>query len=480
VELLELLNDLASKGITLSLEGENLSCYAQKGTLTKELSERIALNKQNIINRLRGAGEVHSSPASEDAHKSPTRPGMNVQAQASHVPWTSPFVDLPAQAVLDPAIRPAAAANGGADFTVGKAIFLTGATGFVGAYLLHDLITVAGACVYCLVRGRSKSEGAKRIKDNLLKYKLWHDDLGPSIVAVPGDLAQPLLGVGEQMFDELCSTIDAVYHNGAVVNFVRPYSYLKAANVGGTEQVIRLACQTKTKPLHYVSTIGVYPPTTAHSTPILESDSPTNWQGLIEGYRQSKWVAEKMVTIAADRGLPVRIYRPGFVAGDSTAGIWNTDDFVPRLIKGCIQLGSVPENDATIEMAPVDYVSKAIVLLSRKRELPSSTFHVVSPNYVPTRDLEPIFAALGHRMKLLSYADWRTALLEDAKTSTKNALYPLLTMFTDTSPLEQVQAFDCRCTLEGLRGTGLVCPEFNTELMATYLTYFKNSGFLDS
>jgi thioester reductase-like protein len=307
---------------------------------------------------------------------------------------------------------------------------------------------------------------------------LWGDEVASRIVAVPGDLARPLLGIGAQAFDALCKVIDVIYHNGALVNFILPYANLKDPNVRGTEEVIRLACSVKRKPLHFISTIGVFPPATDANAKVLESDPVSNWQGLVEGYRQSKWVAEKIVKIAAARGLPVRIYRPGFVTGDSTTGVWNTDDLLPRLIKGCIQLGIIPESNAMIEMVPVDYVSKTIVHLSRQQELRSNVFHVVSPTYIPAKELGDIVRSLGFKMKLVPYLDWRNALLEDAKTSTKNALFPLLTMFTEASPLEQVQAFDCRETLEGLRGTQLVCPEISTNLMATYLAYFERSGFL--
>src|SRR5260370_380257 len=96
------------------------------------------------------------------------------------------------------------------------------------------------------------------------------------------------------------------------------------------------------------------------------------------------------------------------------------------------------------------------------------------PDYQSSR----IGGSLGYKMTMGPYGDWRDAVFEDAKNSSKNALYPLLTMFTDALPFEQAPTFDCRQTLEGLRGTQIICPEINTDLMATYLTYFKSSGFL--
>src|SRR5579872_823998 len=321
-EVLELLQLLARKGVKLSVEGDDLNCYAQKGALTEELRERIFRNKSQIIDALKVHRNFQSAVSHPEEHSKP----QTGKREKSNAYFVVP-VDLDAEAVLDAAIQPSASENC-VDFTSARTIFLTGSTGFLGAYLLHDLLVATDACVYCLIRCRSEKDGSERIKKNLLKYGLWSDDFPSRIVPVPGDLSRPFLGVGEEVFDTLCNVIDAVYHSGAVVNFVYPYNNLKDSNVRGTQEVIRLACCIRRKPLNFVSTVGIFPPATDRNARVLESDPPpSNWQQLTIGYRQSKWVAEKIVTIAADRGLPVRIYRPGIVTGDSATGIWNTDDF---------------------------------------------------------------------------------------------------------------------------------------------------------
>jgi len=449
-----LLHELADKGIKLSVAGDNLNCYAPKGTLTQEIRESIQRNKPGIVNLLRD--RTGDQPAVE--------PSFNFQGEA----------------VLDPSIRPMQGFGRVEAHDDAKRILLTGASGFLGAYLLRDLILETGAQVYCLIRCRGESEGNERIKSNLLKYGLWSDEFASHIVSVPGDLSRPLLDLGEEKFATFSTEIDVIYHSGALVNFLYPYTRLRDSNVRGTEEVIRLACQARPKPLHYISTVGVFPPTKDRDIRVLESDPLGDGQGLVDGYRQSKWVAEKLVKIAGDCGLPIRIYRPGLVAGDSITGLWNTDDFLPRMIKGCIQLGRAPERDAVIDVVPVDYVSKAIVHLSRKPELPSIVFNLVNPHHISASEMGRLIDSLGYKTPVVSYPEWRNALLEDAKSSSKNALYPLLKMFSEEPPPDLVPLFDCRHTLEGLRGTRLVCPEINVDLMATYLGYFKASGFLDS
>lgn len=465
---MQVLNNLASMGVKLSVEGDDLRCYAPKGSLTKEVRDSIVRNKPKIVDRLRDYIEFQAGLA---------RP--NARMEKKRAPVMEPPPDLEAEAVLDPGIQPSEAIGCDVDLAAAKAVLLTGASGFLGAYLLHDLMTASEALVYCLVRCRSEEDGARRIRENLLKYRLWNEDFASRIVPVPGDLALPLLGVGEETFDRLCGMIDIVFHNGATVNFVYSYGSLKDSNVRGTEEVIRLACRTKQKPLHFISTIGVFPQATGPGARVLETDPSGDWRALIGGYPQSKWVAERLVTIAAGRGLPVRIYRPGFVTGDSTTGIWSTDDFLARMIKGCIQLGCAPDMESKIEMIPVDYVSRAMIHLAGRREPQPGVFHIVAPRYISVGELFRIICSLGFKMTLLPYAEWRKALFEDAKTSSKNALYPLLTAFTEGPP-QEMSVFDNTHTLEGLKGTHLVCPETDAKLMAVYLTYFKNRGFLDA
>jgi thioester reductase-like protein len=476
-EVLELLADLASKGVKLCVEGDDLGCYAPKGHLTREVRASIAQHKPKIIHRLKDYMDFRAELTSIHLGTNARIGGSGNEGK--HVAQKHIPLNLVAEAVLDTDIQPPAGTKEDSGLDAAEAVFLTGGSGFLGAYLLYDLLTTTKARMHCLVRCRSKEDGDQRIKNNLLKYGLWNEDFASRVEPVPGDLALPLLGIETEIYDRLCNTIDIVYHNGAVVNFIYSYASLKDSNVGGTREVIRLACRAKRKPLHFISTIGVFPPATKRDSTVLESDHPGNWQSLIGGYPQTKWVAERLVTIAADRGLPVRIYRPGFVTGDSKSGIWNTDDFLARMIKGCIQLGSAPDLDAGIEMAPVDYVSKAIIHLSRQQTLQSNTFHIVGSRHIPAGDLFRIINSLGYTIKLLPYSDWRKALFDDAKKSTANALFPLLTGFAAGTPWEMPR-FDCRHALEQLKGTQILCPDINETLVAAYLGYFKSTGFLDA
>jgi myxalamid-type nonribosomal peptide synthetase MxaA len=394
---------------------------------------------------------------------------------------------LRADAVLSPEIVPATTP----EFVARPAnILLTGATGFLGAYLLDELLKQTGARVFCLVRSANVEEGRRRIEESLRRYSLWDEALGKRIVPVAGDLAKPLLGLPPAEFQSLSHTIDVIYHNGAAVNFVFPYSTLKAANVSGTQEVLRLACADRAKPLNYVSTLAVFPVSgEAADREVLEGNCPDSPEGLRGGYARSKWVAEQLVWGARARGLPVSIFRPGLISGHSRSGLSNPDDFIHRMVKGCIELGSVPDVDAHVEMAPVDYVSRAIVYLSGKRDLQGRVFHLANPRPAHWRDLVGAVVAAGYELRRVSFDEWQARLLGLGSRLAENTLFPFLPFFSEAAAGAasytghevsglRVPRYDCRNALDGLEGSRIACPPVDSKLFGVYLSHFVESGVL--
>ncbi|MFM6306724.1 MAG: SDR family oxidoreductase, partial [Dolichospermum sp.] len=147
------------------------------------------------------------------------------------------------------------------------------ATGFLGAYLLSELLHKTTADIYCLTRCINREDGKNRLQKDLEFYLLWEETFSDRIIPVVGDLSQPLLGLSEEDFKKLAKTIDIIYHNGAYVNSARPYSSLKPANVLGTQEVIRLASILQTKPIHFTSTLGFFfNDTNLENKKIIETD----------------------------------------------------------------------------------------------------------------------------------------------------------------------------------------------------------------
>jgi amino acid adenylation domain-containing protein/thioester reductase-like protein len=368
-----------------------------------------------------------------------------------------------------------------------KTIFITGATGFLGSYLLHDLLQATSAQIYCLVRATDMQEAKKRLRHTLEQYQLWQDSFHVRLVPVLGDLSQPRFGLSPAEFEHLATCVDVIYHNGANVNFIYSYSMLKAANVLSTQEVLRLACQIKPKAVHYISTVSVFPiwKDIYDEADLLRlddlNDEDLNPQN---GYSLSKWVAEKLITEAHERGLPTRIYRPSYIGGDSKTGLGNLADFQTRELKGCLQEEIYPNFGEYFEnLVPVDYVSQAIVHLSCQPLLHDRIFHITNPiNHF--LDLVYEYAMqLGYPLRRLEWADWREQIMGRLATETDHPLYPFLPLYARLTP-QEIEKYSkrvemrCQNTLAGLSGTRVVCPSVDEKLLARYFSYWIKSGLL--
>ena len=396
-------------------------------------------------------------------------------------------IDWQSEVVLDPTVTvPFGTAALTDEATRPAHILLTGATGFLGAFLLAELLQQTEADVHCLVRHTDAQAGMRKLHANLESYSLWNESFASRIVPVLGDLSQPLLGLSHQKFQKLAGEIDVIYHNGASVNATYPYSALKATNVLGTQEVLRLACQEKVKPLHFVSTLSVLAHEGADRDGVIrEQDDLAQSRNIIGGYAQSKWVAEKLVAIARSRGLPVSIYRPGRITGHSQTGICNENDLMCKMIKISFQLGCVPEMDTLVDLTPVDYVSKAIVCLSRQQDSPGKAFHLFNPCPLQWADLVKWLRSYGYSFQQSSYAEWRMALRNSNGSvgGDSSSLMRLLleSEFQETGMNEAEKPpvrLGCENTLNGLAGSTVVCPPVDAQLLAVYFAYFIKSGLL--
>lgn len=211
-------------------------------------------------------------------------------------------------------------------------VFLTGATGFLGAYVLQDLLSREHPELNVIVLVRSKGElPLVRVLTTCKAYGVWSDEWITRIRAVPGTLGEAKMGLNSEIWDSLSQEVDVVIHNGAQVHWVYPYSNLKPSNVLGTIEALRFCAVGKPKQFAFVSSTSVLD--TEYYVRKSEQSISTGGKGISEvddldgsktglgnGYGQSKWVGEYLVKEAGRRGLKGTIIRPGYVTGDSKSG----------------------------------------------------------------------------------------------------------------------------------------------------------------
>ncbi|MFE5955727.1 type I polyketide synthase [Streptomyces massasporeus] len=383
-----------------------------------------------------------------------------------------PAVDYAADLDLPADIRPADEVV--RTVTDPSDLLVTGASGFLGAFLVRDLMRTTTARLHCLVRGADDAAAYERLRSSLTWYRVW-DEIDESRLQVrAGDLAEERLGLTEEEFDGLARTVDAVYHAGATVHWLHPYEALRAANVHGTREILRLAARHRTVPVHYISTVGVFNGPVTPGVPLKVTDPTGPAEALPSGYLQSKWVAEQLVGLARDRGLPVSVHRVDVISGDTRNGACQTRDFVWLSLKGLLQAQAAPAGvSGRFHLLPVDYVSAAIVGISR-REPAGGTFHLFNRSSLSLADCVSYLRELGYRIDETDRERWNDTVRSDRD----NALLPLLHAFemmtSDTDGF--YPPIDTAETETALAGTDISCPPLTRELFATYVEFFVQEG----
>ena len=363
-------------------------------------------------------------------------------------------------------------------------VLLTGATGYLGAFLLHELLQQTQAHILCLVRANSSEDGLARVLTNLRKYQLETPDASARLSVVPGDMSEPRLGLEPARFAALAADIDTILHSAASVNFVHPYLHLKASNVDATEHLLRLACADAPRRIqfHYVSTLGVVMSNGYdRKTPILETSPLLHGEDLLNGYEQSKYVSDKMVwTAFQERGIPGAIYRPPLISGLSDGTYHKLDEFLPQVFKGCLQLQCFPALDSLWEVAPIDFVSKSIVHIARAPKNLNRAYFITHPDSRSVSDYIDWYQRVGFVLRAVPWEIWKKEFLGlGPEIIRKNALAPFVDFI---EAMSQAQVFfplvDSRQFREAIRDLAIVPPPALT-LLERYTRHFIDSGFYD-
>ena len=239
-----------------------------------------------------------------------------------------------------------------ADF---RHVLVTGATGFVGRFLVRDLLAHRSELtVHCVVRAESAERGFERLRANMQHAETWDDAFASRIHVYAGDVSQPRFGLPEADFGRLCREIDAVYHLAADPNLVASYRSLRQVNALGVREVLRLCLSVRLRHLFHVSTMGVFPEYVHsfageyrdchigdHAQPDLGRMKRVMPLGLL-GYAWSKLVAEQAVLFAHQVGLPAAVFRFGQTTMASTG--YAQSDTPPQLVfAAAVQVGMIPQ-----------------------------------------------------------------------------------------------------------------------------------------
>jgi len=266
-----------------------------------------------------------------------------------------------------------------------RIIFLTGATGLVGSYLLKILLQ-EGYKVYALARSKDNKNARDRVRDVL---KFWDKDIldrkSHNLIVLEGDITEKNLGLGKQSIDLLKNEIEEVFHCAAATRFNAPLKVLRKVNLEGTRNILELCCEWRREgifnKINYLSTAFIC----GDYKGIFKEDDFNLNQNFNNNYEQSKSEAEALVRKYIENGMQALIFRPSIVVGDYVSG--KTIDFKmfyePLHLLSLEIFSEVPLNTKTfLNLIPVDLAAKAIYTLSVKKNT-NKVYHITSPKDFP-------------------------------------------------------------------------------------------------
>ncbi|WP_187345131.1 SDR family oxidoreductase [Cystobacter ferrugineus] len=334
--------------------------------------------------------------------------------------------------------------------------FVTGYPGFIGKRLVEHIVREAPqAHIYALVQPKHFKEAqqlAARLRGK-----------GATLELLTGDIVDMHLGLSGQEYQRLCSRVTHIFHLAAVFYMGVPKETAWRINVDGTRNMLELArdCEHLERFNHF-STCHV----SGDRVGVIAEDELDCGQTFRNVYEETKFHAEQRLQRAAS-SLPITIFRPSTVVGDSRTG--EIDRFEGPYYLGILLVTSplvapmpLPGNGvAPLNVVPVDYVVRAVWALAHDPRAVGRTFHLVDPNPMSARRVYERIAEQSNkklpRFNLSARAAdvmMRLPVLEKLARPQRTAL----------SYVNHLAIYNSHNTLELLDGTGIRCPPLSTYL----------------
>ena len=346
--------------------------------------------------------------------------------------------------------------------------FVTGATGFIGRYLVSNLLKRKGT-IHVLVR-----KGSEKKFEAVAEKMGWDRK---RVVPVAGDLSQPKLGVSAAQQKALAGKIVHFFHLAAIYDLGADADSQRIANIEGTKHAVELATAVKAGCFHHTSSIaaaGLYPG-------VFREDMFNEAEGLDKDpYFRTKHDSEGLVRKHCK--IPYRIYRPAFVVGHSKTGEIDKIDgpyYLFTLIKKIRQtlpqwMPTLGVEGGRMNIVPVDFVADAMDYIAHKKGLDGGCFHLVDPEPMRIGQVMNVFCRAAHAPEMTMRLDARMLAVVPAPVRGAVLNLPPVKRFTsmmlkDLGIPRQILAninyptrFDTREVERALKGSKLKVPELES------------------
>ncbi|ESK87402.1 l-aminoadipate-semialdehyde dehydrogenase [Moniliophthora roreri MCA 2997] len=360
-----------------------------------------------------------------------------------------------------------------------RVVLLTGATGSLGAHILHQLVSSPIRKVICLSRATSHAESRHRVKYSLKQRMLPipEDNKWDSYAADPN---VNNLGLTKDEYEAIKAEVTDVVHNAWPVNFVLAVDSFDV-HIGGAVNLMNLCLQSpyaKSTVFYYSSSVscrqGSHDPTCVEDYP---SDPST---AASTGYAQSKWVVEKLCERAAkEKNLRVGVLRIGQMVGDTVNGVWNETEAWPLLLKSASTVAALPVLDEHPQWLPVDYAGRGIAEIILQ-DSPHQVYHIVNPDTSSSwNDILDGLEQAGLKFERVNRKEWVQRLAASDQDGERNPTIKLLDFFRDrwSGRTRRPMFFKTNQT-ERVTKSIKESPPVTKGLIAKWVKNWGNSGFL--
>ncbi len=290
-------------------------------------------------------------------------------------------------------------------------VLLTGATGYLGAYLLYGLTARQKTKVCCLVRREGEEDAEKRLRDNLAYYfgAPRASEIMAKTKVLCSDITQKNLGLDAEQI-KIAKAAKTIIHSAALTDHIGQEEEFEKANVTGTKNVTGFAVKTGASLIH-ISTVSVSGTHFAdeskqHSGKFDENSFYIGQNYADNVYAKSKLLAEEIVLDEIENGLNARIMRVGVLTSTMKGTFQRNTQrnaFANRILALC-SIGSVPVGmlSTIIEMTPVDMCAKAVLALAEEKEPKNAIYHVFNTNTMSLSMLVSLLKQNGQSIEIIS------------------------------------------------------------------------------
>lgn len=357
-------------------------------------------------------------------------------------------------------------------------ILITGATGYLGAHILSEIVEKTHTNILCLIRGKNEVDCVLRLRNVLAFYFGLErsEEILLRVKVVKGNVTAFNLGTDAEAYQRICREVDTIIHCAAITDHVGKPEIFYKTNVLGTKMITSFARAAKAV-LLYISTVSV------SGTCFVENQDQTGeftedcyyiGQNYNDNeYVKSKFIAEGIVLKAMEKDLNARIFRVGVLTGRISDGKFQLraeKNAFANQIKAFCALGYAPAGmlDTKLEMTPVDSCAQAILTLSSISDQNRPVYHLFNTNELTFKDVISLLNKNGYMIRTIPDDEFYKRIQLLSKRGRLNAVSGMMDVLTEDFSSQKIN-ITANATAGLLKKASFSWPLIDAEYMGKYV-----------